>query len=140
MVNSGNAEGEKGPQLKVSATSSTTAGRLAMRLTPPEKLRSCSRRYAPKRSSRQDIDSTCRTIKVYRIDVLHYAYRPGRSAQGAVGRIETLLRSGHMEVVDADLSGYFDSIPHSELMKSVARRVRDRHLLHLLKMWPTMTC
>lgn len=64
-----------------------------------------------------------------------HAYRPGRSAQDAVRRIESLLRRGHTEVVDADLSGYFDSIPHSELMKSVARRVSDRHLLHLIKMW-----
>jgi len=64
-----------------------------------------------------------------------HAYRPSRRAQDAIGQIETLLRSGHMEVVDADFSGYFDSIPHSELMKSVARRVSDRHLLHLLKMW-----
>ena len=45
------------------------------------------------------------------------------------------LKTGHTEVVDADLSGYFDSIPHAELMKSVARRVSDRHLLHLIKMW-----
>ena len=42
---------------------------------------------------------------------------------------------GYTEVVDADLSGYFDSIPHAELMKSVARRISDRHLLHLIKMW-----
>ena len=46
-----------------------------------------------------------------------------------------MLRGGHTEVVDADLSGYFDSIPHAELMKLVARRVSDRHLLHLIKMW-----
>jgi len=64
-----------------------------------------------------------------------HAYRPGRSAQDAIGQIATLLRSGHTEVIDADLSGYFDSIPHAELMKSVARRVIDRHLLHLMKMW-----
>jgi RNA-directed DNA polymerase len=64
-----------------------------------------------------------------------HAYRPGRSAQDAIRRIEALLRRGHTEVVDADLSGYFDSIPHVELMKSVARRVSDRHLLHLIKMW-----
>jgi len=64
-----------------------------------------------------------------------YAYRPGRSAQDALVRIKELVRSGHQEVVDADLSGYFDSIPHSELMKSVARRVSDKNLLHLLKMW-----
>lgn len=64
-----------------------------------------------------------------------HAYRPGRSAQDAIGQVETLLRSGHTEIIDADLSGYFDSIPHVELMKSVARRVSDRHLLHLMKMW-----
>jgi len=64
-----------------------------------------------------------------------YAYRPGRSALDAVMRVHTLLDTGHTEVVDADLSGYFDSIPHTELMRSVARRVSDRHMLHLIKMW-----
>jgi len=64
-----------------------------------------------------------------------YAYRPDRSALDAVQQVHTWLKTGHTEVVDADLSGYFDSIPHAELMKSVARRVSDRHLLHLLKMW-----
>jgi RNA-directed DNA polymerase len=64
-----------------------------------------------------------------------YAYRAGRSAQDAVRAVQGLLDQGYTEVVDADLSGYFDSIPHTELMKSVARRVSDRHLLHLLKMW-----
>jgi len=48
------------------------------------------------------------------------------------------VNTGHTEVVDADLSGYFDSIPHSELMKSLARRISDRHLLHLLKQWLEM--
>jgi RNA-directed DNA polymerase len=64
-----------------------------------------------------------------------YAYRTGRSAQDAVRAVQGLLDRGFTEVVDADLSGYFDSIPHAELMQSVARRVSDRHLLHLLKMW-----
>ncbi len=64
-----------------------------------------------------------------------HAYRPGKSAHGALEQIKGLIRSGHHEVVDADLSGYFDSIPHVELMKSVARRVSDKHVLHLIKMW-----
>src|SRR5436309_6576349 len=64
-----------------------------------------------------------------------YAYRPDRSALDAVKRAHKLLNVGHREVVDADLSGYFDSIPHAELMKSVARRVSDGAMLHLIKMW-----
>jgi RNA-directed DNA polymerase len=64
-----------------------------------------------------------------------YAYRTGRNAQDAVRAVQALLDQGYTEVVDADLSGYFDSIPHAELLKSVARRISDRHLLHLLKMW-----
>jgi group II intron reverse transcriptase/maturase len=64
-----------------------------------------------------------------------YAYRPGLSALGAVKAVHRLLSSGYTEVVDADLSGYFDSIPHAELMQTVARRVSDKALLHLVKMW-----
>jgi len=64
-----------------------------------------------------------------------YAYRRGRSALDAVQAVHGLLSTGHTEVVDADLKAYFDEIPHAELMKSVARRVSDRHLLHLIKMW-----
>ena len=64
-----------------------------------------------------------------------YAYRPGRSALEAVRRVQRLLIEGHTEVIDADLSGYFDSIPHAELMQSVARRVSDGQLLALIKRW-----
>jgi group II intron reverse transcriptase/maturase len=64
-----------------------------------------------------------------------HAYRPGRSALDAVRQVERLLRTGHTEVVDADLSGYFDSIPHHELMKSVSRRISDGRMLRLIKMW-----
>jgi group II intron reverse transcriptase/maturase len=64
-----------------------------------------------------------------------YAYRPNRSALDAVRHVHKLLNTGHGQVVDADLSGYFDSIPHAELMRCVARRVSDGAMLHLIKMW-----
>jgi RNA-directed DNA polymerase len=64
-----------------------------------------------------------------------YAYRRDRSALDAVRRVHKLINTGHGQIVDADLSGYFDSIPHAELMKSVARRIVDGAMLHLIKMW-----
>ena len=67
-----------------------------------------------------------------------YAYRSGRGALDAIQAVHGLVNGGYTEVVDADLSGYFDTIPHHELMKSVARRLSDRHLLHLIKMWLEM--
>ena len=64
-----------------------------------------------------------------------YAYRPGRNAQQAVVEVEEVLFRSHPDVVDADLSDYFGSIPHAELLKSVARRIVDRRVLHLIKQW-----
>src|SRR5271169_997109 len=64
-----------------------------------------------------------------------YAYRRDRSALDAVRHVHKLINTGHGEIVDADLSSYFDTLPHSELMKSVARRVVDGNMLHLIKMW-----
>jgi len=64
-----------------------------------------------------------------------FAYREGRSAQGAVKAVHQLLIDGYRDVVDADLSGYFDSIPHSELMQCLARRISDKAVLHLIKLW-----
>lgn len=67
-----------------------------------------------------------------------YGYRPKRSAQDAVREVHQALTEGYTEVVDADLSKYFDTIPHHELMQCVARRVVDRQMLSLIKMWLTV--
>jgi RNA-directed DNA polymerase len=64
-----------------------------------------------------------------------YAYRADRSALDAVQHVHKLINTGHGQIVDADLSSYFDSVPHAELMKSVARRIVDGAMLHLIKMW-----
>jgi RNA-directed DNA polymerase len=64
-----------------------------------------------------------------------YGYRPARGAVDAVKDVHWHLCWGYTDVVDADLSKYFDTIPHSELIKSVARRVVDRNVLSLIKMW-----
>jgi RNA-directed DNA polymerase len=64
-----------------------------------------------------------------------YGYRPQRSAQDAIQKVGELLRGGYTDIVDADLSKYFDNIPHSELLECVARRIVDKHMLHLIKMW-----
>src|SRR4051794_3054367 len=64
-----------------------------------------------------------------------YGYRPRRSAIDAVKEAHRLLCRGYTDIVDADLSKYFDSIPHADLLKSVARRIVDRNVLRLIKLW-----
>jgi len=66
-----------------------------------------------------------------------YGYRPGRSAHQALDAIERNLKAGRTAVYDADLKGYFDSIPHDKLMKTVEFRIADRQVLHLIRMWLT---
>jgi RNA-directed DNA polymerase len=88
-------------------------------------------------------DRVCMTAAMLVLDPIfdadlpseQYAYRPGRNAQQAVIEVEETLFRGHPEVVDADLADYFGSIPHAELMRSLARRIVDRRVLHLIKMW-----
>jgi len=88
-------------------------------------------------------DRVCMTAAMLVLDPIfeadlppeQYAYRPGRNAQQAVVEVEETLFRGHPEVVDADLADYFGSIPHAELMLSLARRIVDRRVLHLIKMW-----
>src|ERR1700751_6023653 len=69
------------------------------------------------------------------LDPAAHGYRPGRSGADAIKAGHALLCQGYTDVVDADLSKYFDTIPHQELMRSVARRIVDRHVLRLIKRW-----
>jgi RNA-directed DNA polymerase len=71
------------------------------------------------------------------LDPAAFGYRPRRGAGDAVQAVLILLRQGHTDVVDADLSKYFDTIPHHELMLSIARRIVDRDMLALIKQWLT---
>src|ERR1700687_3269779 len=64
-----------------------------------------------------------------------FGYRPARGAVDAVKEVHRLICRGYTDVVDADLSKYFDTSPHAELMRCVARRIVDRHVLRLIKMW-----
>jgi RNA-directed DNA polymerase len=64
-----------------------------------------------------------------------YGYRPKRSAQDVIRKVHKLICEGYTDVVDADLSKYFDTIPHCELLQCVARRIVDRDVLRLIKMW-----
>lgn len=69
------------------------------------------------------------------LDPTAYGYRPGRTALEAVQAVHRALCAGHTAVIDADLSAYFDTIPHADLMQSLARRISDRRMLRLLKRW-----
>jgi RNA-directed DNA polymerase len=69
------------------------------------------------------------------LDPAAHGYRPGRSGTDAIEAVHALLCRGYTDVVDADLSKYFDTIPHRELMRSVARRIVDRNVLRLIKLW-----
>ena len=88
-------------------------------------------------------DRTCMTAAMLVLEPIfeadlpseQYAYRPGRNAQQAAAEVEERLHRGQTDVVDADLADYFGSIPHAELMQSLARRIVDRRVLHLIKMW-----
>lgn len=88
-------------------------------------------------------DRTCMTAAMLVLEPIfetdlpseQYAYRPGRNAQQAAMEVEERLHQGQTDVVDADLADYFGSIPHAELMQSLARRIVDRRVLHLIKMW-----
>ena len=88
-------------------------------------------------------DRTCMTAAMLVLEPIfeadlpseQYAYRPGRNAQQAAEEVKDRLFLGHTDVVDADLADYFGSIPHTELMLSLARRIVDRRVLHLIKMW-----
>jgi RNA-directed DNA polymerase len=88
-------------------------------------------------------DRVCMTAAMLVLDPIfeadlppeQYAYRQGRNAQQAVRDVEETLFYDHPDVVDADLADYFGSIPHAELMLSLARRIVDGCVLHLIKMW-----
>ena len=64
-----------------------------------------------------------------------YGFRPKRQAHQAMDAIKSAVRSGRVEVIDADLSKDFDSIPHRELMREVAKRISDGAVLALIKAW-----
>ena len=69
------------------------------------------------------------------LDPAAFGYRPKREAGQAVQKVLALLRQGYTDVVDADLSMYFDTIPHDELMRTIARRIVDSGMLGLIEQW-----
>ena len=69
------------------------------------------------------------------LDPSAYGYRPKRGGLDAIKEVHALICRGYTDVVDADLAKYFDTIPHRELIQSVARRIVDRNILRLIRMW-----
>jgi RNA-directed DNA polymerase len=69
------------------------------------------------------------------LDESAYGYRPRRGGADAIKEVHRLICRGYTDVVDADLSKYFDTIPHRDLLQCVARRIVDRHVLRLIKLW-----
>ena len=64
-----------------------------------------------------------------------YGFRPRKSAADAVTKIKANIKEGKTEIYDADLTAYFDTIPHHELLTLVARRISDKNVIHLIKLW-----
>jgi RNA-directed DNA polymerase len=64
-----------------------------------------------------------------------YGFRPKRSAHQAVEDVQKHLFEGKTDVIDADISKYFETIPHDKLMQLVAKRIVDKNILKLIKMW-----
>ena len=132
----GNAGGGKGPQVEVNAIEATKEGRLAMSLTTPESIQKLQTALHGKAKESPDFRFYALYDKVYRKDILafayasdfqsgSYGYRPKRSAHEAVGRVAQAIVQGLTRIIDLDLRAYFDSVQHSLLLEKVARRVRD---------------
>ena len=87
------------------------------------------------------IDKSTRSIRrgnghsTLKGDASAYGYRPRRGASDAIKEVHRLLCRCYTDVVDADLSKYFDTIPHAELLRCVARRIVDGEVLRLIKLW-----
>uniref|UniRef100_UPI003F49E63C reverse transcriptase domain-containing protein n=1 Tax=Desulfobacterium sp. N47 TaxID=3115210 RepID=UPI003F49E63C len=92
-------------------------------LTTPESIRTLQRKLVIEPIFEADFCDTS------------YGFRPGRSAHDAIDDVAKSLNQGYNQVIDADLSRYFDSIPHAKLMIMLAERICDGAMLHLIQMW-----